>query len=78
MSTNFYRRLKALLPDDLVMTGQISSVFADGTALVALEGAAGLLRVRNPLGTASGVRVYVQGGAVTGSAPAMPYLLIEV
>lgn len=78
MSTNFYKRLKALLPDDPVMTGQISSVFADGTALVALEGAAGLLRVRNPLGTSSGVRVYVQGGAVTGPAPAMPYLLIEV
>ena len=78
MSTNLYKRLKALLPDEPVMTGQISAVFADGTALVALEGAAGQLRVRNPLGTANGVRVYVQGGAVTGPAPAMPYVLIEV
>ena len=40
MSTNLYKRLKALLPDDPVMTGQISAVYADGTALVALEGAA--------------------------------------
>ena len=78
MSTNLYKRLKALLPDDPVMTGQVSAVFSDGTALVALEGAAGLLRVRNPLGTASGVRVYVKSGAVTGPAPAMPYVLIEV
>ena len=33
MKTNLYKRLKALLPDDPVMTGQISAVFADGTAL---------------------------------------------
>ncbi len=78
MSTNLYKRLKALLPDDPVMTGQISAVFADGTALVALEGAAGLLRVRNPLGTANGVRVYVQSGVITGTAPAMQYVRIEV
>lgn len=78
MTTNLYKRLKALLPDDPVMTGQISAVFADGTALVALEGAAGLLRVRNPLGKGNSSRVYVQGGAVTGSAPEMAYVLIEV
>lgn len=78
MSTNLYKRLKALLPEAPVMTGQISAVFADGTAQITLEGGAGQLRVRNPLGTANGVRVYVQGGAVTGHAPAMPYVLIEV
>ncbi|WKL16648.1 hypothetical protein QYQ99_03580 [Comamonas testosteroni] len=78
MSTNLYKRLKALLPDDPVMTGQISAVYADGTALVALEGAAGLLRVRNPLGKANSSRVYVQGGEVTGAAPEMAYVLIEV
>ncbi|WP_057093044.1 hypothetical protein KV708_19695 [Comamonas thiooxydans] len=78
MSTNLYKRLKALLPDDPVMTGQISAVFADGTALVALEGAAGQLRVRNPLGKPNGSRVYVKGGEVTGSAPEMAYVLIEV
>ena len=78
MSTNLFKRLKALLPDDPVMTGQISTVFTDGTALVALEGSEGQLRVRNPLSTAAGVRVYVQSGAVTGPAPEMPYVLIEV
>ena len=78
MSTNLYKRLKALLPDDPVMTGQISAVFADGTAQITLEDGVGQLRVRNPLGTAAGVRVYVQSGAVTGPAPAMPYVLIEV
>lgn len=78
MSMNLYKRLKSLLPDAPVMTGQVGSVFADGTALVALDGGGGQLRVRNPLGTESGARVYVQGGAVTGPAPAMPYVLIEV
>lgn len=78
MSTNLYKRLKALLPEAPVMTGQISAVFADGTAQITLEGGAGQLRVRNPLGAANGVRVYVQGGAVTGHAPVMPYVLIEV
>jgi hypothetical protein len=78
MSTNLYKRLMALLPDDPVMTGQISAVFPDGTVQITLEGAAGRLRVRNPLGKAEGDRVYVQGGAVTGPAPVMPYVLIEV
>lgn len=78
MSTNLYKRLKALLPDQPVQTGQIVAVFADGTALVALEGAVGPLRVRNPLAAAAGARVYVQGGTVTGNAPAMAYVLIEV
>lgn len=78
MSTNLYKRLKDLLPDDPVITGQINAVFADGTAQITLEDGVGQLRVRNPLGVASGARVYVKGGVVTGTAPAMTYVLIEV
>ena len=78
MSTNLYKRLKALLPDAPVMTGQVDAMFADGTALVALDGGGGQLRVRNPLEAAQQTRVYVQSGAITGPAPAMPYVLIEV
>ena len=78
MSTNLYKRLKSLLPDAPVLTGQISAVYSDGTAQITLEGGAGQLRVQNPLGKASGARVYVQGGAITGLAPVMPYVLIEV
>lgn len=78
MSTNLYKRLKALLPDAPVMTGQVSAVYASAMAEVTLEGGAGLLRVRNPLAVALNARVYVQDGAITGSAPALTYVLIEV
>lgn len=78
MSTNLYKRLLSLLPDDPVQTGAVSAVYADGTAQVTLDGAGGLLRVRNPLLQPSGARVYVQGGAITGPAPDLPYVLIEV
>ena len=75
MSTNLYKRLLSLLPDDPVQTGAVSAV---GTAQVTLDGAGGLLRVRNPLLQPNGARVYLQGGAITGPAPDLPYILIEV
>ena len=78
MSSNLYKRLKALLPDAPVLTGTVNVLHADGTAEVAQDGGNGLLRVRNPLLLASGARVYVQGGAITGPAPDLPYVLIEV
>lgn len=78
MSTNLYKRLKALLPEAPVLTGQITTLYADGTAQITQDGGSGQLRVRNPLLLASGARVYVQGDAITGSAPALPYVLIEV
>lgn len=78
MSTNLYKRLKALLPDAPVLTGTVTVLHADGTAEITQDGGAGLLRARNPLLLASGARVYVQGGAITGPAPDLPYELIEV
>ena len=59
MSTNLYKRLKALLPDDHVMTGQVSAVFADGTALearghrIARPGACFALRAPQPAQTST-------------------------
>lgn len=78
MSANLYKRLKALLPDAPVLTGTVTVLHADGSADVAQDGGAGQLRVRNPLLQPSGARVYVQGGAITGPAPDLPYVLIEV
>lgn len=78
MSTNLYKRLLSLLPDDPVQTGAVAAVYADGTAVVTLDGGGGQLRVRNPLGKALGAKVYVKAGEVTGDAPALPYVLIEV
>lgn len=76
-STGIYKRLKAILPSDPLLSGEVELVHADGTATVVLHGT-GRLRVRNPLAAIQGAIVYVQGGAITGPAPDLPYVLIEV
>lgn len=78
MSTNLYKRLLSLLPDDPVQSGTVSLAYSDGTALVTLDGGGGQLRVRNPLGRAVAAKVYVKAGEITGDAPVLPYVLIEV
>ncbi|KUF37924.1 hypothetical protein AS359_04205 [Comamonas kerstersii] len=78
MSTNLYKRLLSLLPDEPVQSGTVSLVYSDGTALVTLDGGGGQLRVRNPLGIAAAQKVYVKAGEITGQAPDLPYVLIEV
>lgn len=78
MSTNLYKRLLSLLPDDPVQSGYVSLAYSDGTALVTLDGGGGQLRVRNPLGRAVAAKVYVKAGEITGDAPVLPYVLIEV
>lgn len=78
MSTNLYKRLLSLLPADPMQTGTVAAVYADGTALVTLDGGSGQLRVRNPLSKALAAKVYVKAGEITGDAPALPYVLIEV
>ena len=77
MSTNLYKRLLSLLPDDPVQSGSVSLAYSDGTALVTLDGGGGQLRVRNPLGRAVAAKVYVKAGEITGDAPVLPYVLIE-
>lgn len=78
MSTNLYKRLLSLLPEDPVQSGTVAAAYADGTALVTLDGGGGQLRVRNPLGRAVAAKVYVKAGEITGDAPVLPYVLIEV
>lgn len=78
MSTNLYKRLLSLLPDDPVQTGTVTAVYGDGAAQVTLDGGGGQLRVRNPLGMAQAAKVYVKAGEITGRAPELPYVLIEV
>lgn len=76
-SSNLFKRLQALLPEAPVLTGEVAETYADGTVLITLPGG-GSLRVRNPLGHSVAATVYVQGGAVIGDAPALPYVLIEI
>ena len=74
---NLLKRLVELLPSDPLWVGDVSLVHGDGTVTVTLLGG-GQLRVRDPLVSAEGARVFVQAGAVTGPAPNLPFGEIEI
>jgi hypothetical protein len=76
-TTNLFKRLQQLLPAEPLLTGTVSAVDGDGMATVDLPGG-GNLRVRNPLGSALGDSVYIQGQAITGDAPQLPFVRIEI
>jgi hypothetical protein len=78
MSTNPFKRLLNLLPSSPLQKGAISARHGDGTATVTLAGSSGTLRVRNPQGLASGESVFVQGGVITGTAPSLPVIQLEI
>jgi hypothetical protein len=78
MSTNVFKRLLALLPTTPLQTGQIQALHSDGTATVELAGATGTVRVRNPQGLAVNAHVFVQGDAITGPAPALTVVSLEI
>lgn len=75
MTASLYLGLADLLATDPLLFGVVSDVFPDGTAAVTLPGG-GQMRVRNPLGLAAAAHVFLQGGAITSSAPAFD--IIEV
>ena len=74
---NLYRRLRELQPEPPVITGKTVADLGDGTAGVQTTGG-GYLIARNPLKVAEDKSVFVQGGAITGEAPELPYVLIEI
>lgn len=76
-TANVFRRLLEVLPSDPLLVGDVTSVESDGTAVVTLPGG-GQLRVRNPLASGLDARVFVQGGAITGPAPALPFVDIQI
>lgn len=77
MTSAIYTRLLELLPSQPILTGVVTAAYADGTALITYQGG-GTQRLRNPLGSVVGADVYVQGDAVIGAAPSLPYGLIEI
>jgi len=77
VTTNLFKRLQQLLPDEPVLSGAVSVAYDDGTALIDMPGG-GQLRVRNPFGHQPGSRVYIQAQVITGDAPQLPYVLIEI
>lgn len=70
-------RLLDLLPSDPLYVGSVIGTHADGTATVVLAGGAGQLRPRNPFGVAAGP-VFVRGGQITGAAPDLPVVSIDI
>ena len=74
---NLMLRLRGVLPGDPLLVGDVITDHGDGTASVAFPGA-GVARLRNPQAIGAGGRVFVQGGAITSEAPALPSVLIEI
>lgn len=76
-STNIYRRLRELLPDAPILTGEITALGLDKDAQVTLPGG-GVITVRGAAGYILGNRVYVQNAAILSTAADLPYELIEI
>lgn len=74
MSTNVFKRLKALLPDPLLLVGDVVA-YDDGVATIEVPGGAQL----QARGEASvGNRVFFRDGVIEGPAPDLPLEVIEV
>lgn len=72
---NLWRQFEDLLPDSPLLLGTVATHHADGTVTVELLDG-GLLRVT---GNGSvGDRVFVRDGRVTGDAPILPTVEIEI
>lgn len=76
-SINLFIRLQGLQPESPLLTGQILADMGDGMARVELPGG-GVLSVRNPMAIAAAQWVFLQGGTITGPAPDLPYVRIEI
>ena len=75
MQTNVYRALLELLPQDPLLVGTVTTVNADDTRTVQMPGG-GTLRVRGEAAVSD--RVFVRGGVIEGTAPALTAITIEV
>lgn len=89
MSTNLYRRLRALLPLPQVLVGTVVEIHADDTSTVELPGTGNttgypgnvatgsLLRVRGS-SIEVGKRAFIRAGVIESEAPAGDILEVEV
>ena len=59
-------------------TGQIVSDVGDGVVRVQMTSGGGVLQAQNPTGLPVNARVYVKGDAITGEAPDLPVVRIEI
>ena len=70
---NPYREFMALMPDQPLEVGEITSI-AGGVALITLPGG-GVLQARGE--GAVGQRVFVRAGVIEGEAPTLTYVTGE-
>ena len=72
---NIWKQFKDLLPTQATLIGIVATLHSDGTASVQLLGG-GLLRV---IGSAAeNTRVFVRDGRITGQAPDLEQIEIEI
>jgi hypothetical protein len=75
---NLWRLFEDLLPDSPLLLGTVATRHDDGTVTVELLDG-GLLRVAvGNSSSAVGERVFVRDGQVTGNAPTLPAVEIEI
>jgi len=74
MSSNPYKRLRALLPEPAVEYGIVQAVDATGAVLELPDGA--LVRVRGE--ATVGEAVFIRAGAIDGPAPVLTVVEQEV
>lgn len=89
MSTNLYRRLRALLPLPQVLVGTVVEIHADDTSSVELPGSSAVVGYPGNVATGSllrvrgstvevGKRAFIRAGVIESEAPAGDILDIEV
>lgn len=77
ITLNPFRRLLDLLPSEPLRVGDVAATHDDGTATVVLADG-GQVRVRNPQEFTVGARVFTLSGEITGPAPVLPSVVIDI
>lgn len=75
--TNLLKQLQSLQPTAPLFTGQITADLGNGLVQVTQPGG-GVQPVRNPPGLAVSQWVFFKAGVITGEAPNLPAVRIEI
>ena len=73
-TTNLWKRLKQLLPEDPLLVGTVDSVSTYGAVVELPDGS--MVSVRGD--ATVGQKVFIRGGVIEGLAPSLATSLIEI